>query len=129
MWQALAFWLFTSLMGRFRSHFDASNLAMHERLDSARALIMFMQPRIFELLAEHDLLAMFYCYRWVLLHFKREFPLLDVRVLWCVASMMCAGDAGVGVHLGGAPITPLRALSHLVHQRAVRRCSHDIRRS
>ena len=99
--------MFSALMGRFRGHFDPSNVAMHERLDSARSLIMFMQPRVFELLAEHDLLAMFYCYRWVLLHFKREFPLLDVRCSRALAAPTRAGDDGLGVHLGRAPLAPL----------------------
>jgi hypothetical protein len=31
-----------------------------------------------DFLAEHDLLPMFFCYRWVLLHFKREFPIDQV---------------------------------------------------
>ena len=107
--QALAFWMFSSLMGRFRSHFDPSGTAIHERLASARGLIMLMQPDVFHMLAEYDLLPMFYCYRWVLLHFKREFPLMEV--CRCphdnARSQTLSGDADMGDYLGGPPLAQL----------------------
>ena len=65
-------------MGRFRTHFDSSGVIIHERLSSLRSLIMFLQPRFYEVLADRDLLSMFYCYRWILVHFKREFNIYEV---------------------------------------------------
>ncbi len=54
---------------------------------------LFAWPRteLFRILAEflaaHDLLAMFYCYRWVLLHFKREFAMNEVRKECCLSQL------------------------------------------
>ena len=76
----MAFAVFRHRMTRLRDHFDASGRAINEILDSARQLIQFLQPQFFDFLGDNDLLCMFFCYRWVLLDFKREFPFFDVCI-------------------------------------------------
>ena len=52
---------------------------MHENLDNCRVLIQTLMPEFYETLCHFDLVNMFFCYRWLLLDFKREFSMKDVR--------------------------------------------------
>ena len=55
---------------------------MHAQLDALRQLIQLLDPPLYAHLARHDALNLFFCYRWVLVDFKREFAFDEVLRLW-----------------------------------------------
>lgn len=70
---------FVALMQRLGKNFDSKGSGMHENLDNCRVLIQTLMPEFYETLCHFDLVNMFFCYRWLLLDFKREFSMKDVR--------------------------------------------------
>jgi len=55
---------------------------MHAQLEAASRLLSILDPPLYAHLARHDALNLFFCYRWVLILFKREFPFDQVLRLW-----------------------------------------------
>lgn len=52
---------------------------MHAQLLALRSLVQLLDPPLYAHLEAHDCLNFFFCYRWLLLHFKREFGFEEVR--------------------------------------------------
>jgi hypothetical protein len=77
--EALAFWCFLSLMARIESNFDPQGLVMPQRLIDLHEVVMILCPSIYTRLSEVDMLQFFFAYRWLLLEFRREFKLEEVR--------------------------------------------------
>ena len=55
---------------------------MHAQLVVLRHLIGQIDPPLYAHLARHDALSLFFCYRWILILFKREFNFDQVLRLW-----------------------------------------------
>lgn len=55
---------------------------MKQQLLTLQQLIEVMDPELFRHLEKADALNLFFCFRWVLIAFKREFPFNDVLRLW-----------------------------------------------
>jgi hypothetical protein len=55
--------------------------AMHAQLLALRSLVRLLDPPLYAHLEAHDCLSFFFCYRWLLILFKRELPFEEVRVL------------------------------------------------
>ncbi len=51
---------------------------MHEQLLALRALLQLLDPQLYAHLEARDCLSLFFCYRWVLIAFKREFVFDEV---------------------------------------------------
>eukprot|EP00056_Hartaetosiga_gracilis_P010217 m.149670 g.149670 ORF g.149670 m.149670 type:complete len:300 (-) comp13273_c1_seq3:300-1199(-) len=79
--EAIAFLAFDHLMFRISTHFD-SGAGMVQQLDDLRELLKFLSVDIYNHVAEHDSLNMLFAYRWLLLHFKREFKVHEAMMLW-----------------------------------------------
>eukprot|EP00050_Salpingoeca_kvevrii_P003654 m.229547 g.229547 ORF g.229547 m.229547 type:complete len:825 (-) comp10862_c0_seq3:218-2692(-) len=77
-----SYWCFRKLMGRMGSHFDELGMSMHQKLDRLRLMVQLLMPQFYDFLCTHDLVNMFFAYRWLLLDFKREFALPDVVRIW-----------------------------------------------
>lgn len=55
---------------------------MHRQLKTLNALIKFMDPQLHKHLEETETINLFFCFRWLLVWFKREFEWEDVIELW-----------------------------------------------
>lgn len=84
--EADAFWCFHGLMENekhgFMCNFDRDQNGMRVQLGQLTKLIAVIDPGLNEYLKEKDCLNMFFCYRWLLIHFKREFSFATIQRLW-----------------------------------------------
>ncbi|CAO3623278.1 unnamed protein product [Cunninghamella echinulata] len=80
--EAMAFWGFVNFMDRVQSNFFTDQSGMHRQLKTLNALIKFMDPQLYKHLEETETTNLFFCFRWLLVWFKREFDWEDVIRLW-----------------------------------------------
>ncbi|KAK9815964.1 hypothetical protein WJX74_004614, partial [Apatococcus lobatus] len=71
--EAEAFWCFAALMDRLEGNFHSDSQGMHAQLTALRDLLDLLDPPLYAHLASADALSFFFAYRWLLIHFKREF--------------------------------------------------------
>jgi len=55
---------------------------MHTQLVQFSNLVQCMDSELYEYLRSRSCTNMFFCFRWLLIHFKREFPFNSVMQLW-----------------------------------------------
>ncbi|CAB4412455.1 unnamed protein product [Rhizophagus irregularis] len=77
-----AFWAFVGFMNRVESNFYRDQVSMRKQLLTLDHLIQFMDPRLYKHLQKTESLNLFFCFRWILIWFKREFKWDDVLYLW-----------------------------------------------
>jgi hypothetical protein len=77
-----SFWMFAALLERIGPNFSSDGLGMQNQLAILRGLVKAIQPDLYEYLSDHDALNMFFCFRWILILFKREFQFDKVIRLW-----------------------------------------------
>eukprot|EP00045_Choanoeca_perplexa_P014729 m.175310 g.175310 ORF g.175310 m.175310 type:complete len:1047 (+) comp16775_c0_seq1:151-3291(+) len=80
--ESVAYFCFLQLLKRFESTFDEAGLGVHIQLDLFRGLVEVLLPDIYNVLCQHDLIQMFFAYRWTVLAFKREFNLEQICDVW-----------------------------------------------
>ncbi|KAF7722974.1 GTPase activating protein [Apophysomyces ossiformis] len=80
--EALVFWAFVGFMERMKSNFYMDQSGMHEQLVMMDALIQFMDPSLSKHFKRTDSFNLFFCFRWLLVWFKREFAWDDMMMLW-----------------------------------------------
>lgn len=112
--EAEAFWCFERLMRRMEGNFSSDSRSMHEQLLTLRALLQLLDPQLHAHLEARDCLSLFFCYRWVLIAFKREFAFEEVLRLW---EALWAGPPGLHLYLCVAVLMQHRRtiLSHDWH--------------
>ncbi|TFK54943.1 GTPase-activating protein gyp7 [Heliocybe sulcata] len=76
------FWCFVEVMNRMKQNFLRDQSGMKKQLLTLQELIAMMDPELYRHLEKTDALNLFFCFRWVLIAFKREFPFDDVLRLW-----------------------------------------------
>jgi len=77
-----AFWCFVGLMDRVFRNFDMDQAGMKKQLSQLHGLLGAAEPELAGYLDRHDSGNMFFCFRWLLVLFKREFSHEDILVLW-----------------------------------------------
>ncbi len=77
-----AYWCFASLMETMERNFQINSDGMEKQLQALSKLVKWMDRDLFNYLYEHDSINFFFCFRWVLVHFKREFSFDDTMRLW-----------------------------------------------
>uniref|UniRef100_A0A915CGA1 TBC1 domain family member 15 n=2 Tax=Parascaris TaxID=6254 RepID=A0A915CGA1_PARUN len=77
-----AFWAFVGLMNRIKSNFQMDQLPIKKQLMELRDLLMVVNPKLANYLESHNSDDMYFCFRWVLVSFKREFCFDDIMRLW-----------------------------------------------
>lgn len=77
-----AFWCFVGFMDKVSSNFDIDQAGMKEQLENLHTLLSFVNPQMANYLDRHDSGNMFFCFRWLLVWFKRELSEEDVMQLW-----------------------------------------------
>ncbi|KAI7896128.1 rab-GTPase-TBC domain-containing protein, partial [Mucor mucedo] len=80
--EAMAFWGFCSFMDRVQGNFYVDQTGMHGLLNTLKDLIRFMDPTLYQHLEKIQAHEMFFCFRWFLVWFKREFAWDQVIRLW-----------------------------------------------
>uniref|UniRef100_A0A914ZRZ5 TBC1 domain family member 15 n=4 Tax=Parascaris univalens TaxID=6257 RepID=A0A914ZRZ5_PARUN len=77
-----AFWAFVALMERVHGNFEMDQVVMKKQLMDLRDLLMVVNPKLANYLESHQSDDMYFCFRWVLVSFKREFSFDDIMKLW-----------------------------------------------
>ncbi|KZV64344.1 GTPase-activating protein gyp7 [Peniophora sp. CONT] len=80
--EPLTFWCFVEVMNRMKQNFLRDQSGMRSQLSTLQQLIEMMDPELYRHLEKTDGLNLFFCFRWILISFKREFPFEDVLRLW-----------------------------------------------
>ncbi|KAH7889448.1 GTPase-activating protein gyp7 [Phlebopus sp. FC_14] len=80
--EEMTFWCFVEVMNRMGQNFLRDQSGMKKQLLTLQELISIMDPELYRHLEKTDGLNLFFCFRWVLIAFKREFPFDDVLRLW-----------------------------------------------
>ncbi|TKY85773.1 hypothetical protein EX895_005313 [Sporisorium graminicola] len=76
------FWCFVGLMERTKSNFYRDQSGMKTQLVLLQKLISIMGPALYTHLERTDSLNLFFCFRWLLVRFKREFTFDETLALW-----------------------------------------------
>lgn len=77
-----AFWCFVGFMNKVISNFDIDQAGMKAQLENLHTLLSFVDPALANYLDTHDSGNMFFCFRWLLVWFKRELSQDDVMRFW-----------------------------------------------
>lgn len=80
--QADAFWCFVGFMDIVFANFDMDQAGMKRQLLDLNKLVALANPSLFNYLKDHGSENMYFCFRWLLVWFKREFNLDDILELW-----------------------------------------------
>ncbi|VVC88126.1 unnamed protein product [Leptidea sinapis] len=76
------FWCFVGFMEKIASNFDMDQAGMKQQLLNLQLLLSFASPDLAKHLASKDSGNMYFCFRWLLVWFKREFSHRDIMRLW-----------------------------------------------
>jgi len=76
------FWCFVGLMERVHRNFAMDQVHIRKQLANLRSLLEIVNPRFANYLESHESEHMYFCFRWILVHFKREFSFDDTMYLW-----------------------------------------------
>jgi len=77
-----AFWCFVGLMERVHGNFEMNQMKIKNQLAQLRDLLMVVNPKLVNYLESHSSDDMYFCFRWVLVIFKREFSIEAITRLW-----------------------------------------------
>lgn len=77
-----SFWCFVGFMDKIASNFDMDQAGMKHQLLQLQQLLTFASPELASHLAQKDSGNMYFCFRWLLVWFKREFSHRDIMRLW-----------------------------------------------
>ena len=94
--EVATFWCFVGLMERTKSNFYRDQSGMKTQLLLLQKLINIMDPVLYAHLERTDSLNLFFCFRWLLVRFKREFTFDETLALWesCWAAEPSREDEG-----------------------------------
>eukprot|EP00252_Welwitschia_mirabilis_P020499 TRINITY_DN5046_c0_g1_i3.p1 TRINITY_DN5046_c0_g1~~TRINITY_DN5046_c0_g1_i3.p1 ORF type:complete len:672 (+),score=142.29 TRINITY_DN5046_c0_g1_i3:181-2196(+) len=77
-----SFWCFAALMERLGPNFDRDQNGMHSQLLALSKLVELLDVPLHNYFKQADCLNYFFCFRWILIQFKREFEYEKVMRLW-----------------------------------------------
>ncbi|CAH2077013.1 unnamed protein product, partial [Iphiclides podalirius] len=77
-----SFWCFAGFMERIAPNFDMDQAGMKQQLLHLQQLLTFASPELAQHLSQKDSGNMYFCFRWLLVWFKREFSYRDIMRLW-----------------------------------------------
>jgi hypothetical protein len=80
--EADSFWCFVGFMEMVFRNFDVDQKGMKHQLESMRRLMAFSNEKLYNYLKDNESENMYFCFRWLLVWFKREFDNLDILTLW-----------------------------------------------
>lgn len=77
-----AFWCFAGLMERMCHNFEMDQDGMKRQLTQIQKLMQVYDSELYTYLESHDSGNFYFCFRWILIHFKREFHFHEIHRLW-----------------------------------------------
>ncbi|CAN6450988.1 unnamed protein product [Victoria cruziana] len=77
-----SFWCFVALMDRLGPNFNRDQNGMHSQLLALSKLVELLDGSLHNYLKQADCLNYFFCFRWILIQFKREFVYEETMRLW-----------------------------------------------
>ncbi|KAK6171577.1 hypothetical protein SNE40_019734 [Patella caerulea] len=77
-----AFWCFAGLMERLCGNFEMDQNGMKVQLAQIHKLMLVYDPELCHYLESHDSGNFYFCFRWILIMFKREFHFHEIQRLW-----------------------------------------------
>jgi len=77
-----AFWCFVGFMDRVASNFEFDQGGMKRQLDNLTEILKFIDPVFYNYLDAKESGNLYFCFRWMLIWFKREFSYTDTMMLW-----------------------------------------------
>ncbi|KAK9947524.1 hypothetical protein M0R45_003144 [Rubus argutus] len=77
-----SFWCFVKLMERLGPNFNRDQNGMHSQLFAITKLVELLDSPLHNYFTQRDCLNYFFCFRWVLIQFKREFEFDKTLRLW-----------------------------------------------
>jgi len=77
-----AFWCFVGLMDRVGSNFEFDQGGMKRQLSQLTVILKYIDISFFNYLESKESGNLFFCFRWLLICFKREFNYSDTMQLW-----------------------------------------------
>nr|CAD7399179.1 unnamed protein product [Timema poppensis] len=87
-----AFWCFVGFMDKVCSNFDLDQAGMKQQLSQLFCLLNVSERELASYLDQHESGNMFFCFRWLLVLFKREFSHQDIMRLWEIRLPQCHFD-------------------------------------
>ncbi|KAG0324677.1 GTPase activating protein [Dissophora globulifera] len=80
--EVMGFWAFVGLMEKTKRNFYRDQVGMQSQLETLDKLIQVLDPKLYKHLEKCEALNLFFCFRWLLIWFKREFEWVDIMKLW-----------------------------------------------
>ncbi|KAJ8559902.1 hypothetical protein K7X08_003960 [Anisodus acutangulus] len=77
-----SFWCFVALMKRLGPNFNRDQNGVHSQLFALSKLVELLDNSLHNYFKQKDCLNYFFCFRWVLIQFKREFDFEKTMRLW-----------------------------------------------
>ncbi|XP_036106962.1 TBC1 domain family member 15 isoform X4 [Molossus molossus] len=77
-----AFWCFVSYMDQMHQNFEEQMQGMKTQLIQLSTLLRLLDSGFCSYLESQDSGYLYFCFRWLLIRFKREFSFLDILRLW-----------------------------------------------
>lgn len=77
-----AFWCFVGFIKRVMSNFDLDQSGMKKQLTQLYDILAVAVPKLAIYLDEHESGNLYFCFRWLLVLFKREFKCEEIMRLW-----------------------------------------------
>ncbi|XP_041823777.1 TBC1 domain family member 17 [Melanotaenia boesemani] len=77
-----SFWCLTGFMELVHQNFEESQEAMKQQLLQLSILLKTLDPELCDFLDSQDSGSLCFCFRWLLIWFKREFSFEDILTLW-----------------------------------------------
>ncbi|KAF9431951.1 GTPase activating protein [Entomortierella beljakovae] len=80
--EVMGFWAFVGLMEKTKKNFYRDQVGMQNQLETLGKMIQVLDPKLYKHLEKCEALNLFFCFRWLLIWFKREFEWVDIMRLW-----------------------------------------------
>lgn len=77
-----AFWCFVGFMQRVKENFDIEHGGMKKQFVAVNDILKAADPELYTYLVSKDCESLIFCFRWLLIWFKREFSFDDILRLW-----------------------------------------------
>ncbi|XVF34612.1 hypothetical protein REPUB_Repub18cG0074100 [Reevesia pubescens] len=80
--ESVSFWCFVALMERLGPNFNRDQNGMHSQLFAVSKLVELLDSPLHNYFEQNDCLNYFFCFRWILIQFKRELEYEKTMRLW-----------------------------------------------
>merc|ERR1712127_1115440 len=77
-----SFWCFAGFMEKIESNFLMDQLHIKTQLSYLKDILEFVDPKFSSYLEKNESSNMYFCFRWILILFKREFEFPEIMRLW-----------------------------------------------